>query len=235
MSRTDEVIDGIRAMILEGSLRPGDRLPVEKDLAAELNVSRGSLREGIRALSLLGIVETRQGDGTYVTTLDAQVLLGPMGLAVDLQGGQNARHVHAVRRVLETESAGLAALHTTQEHLAEAEAAVAETEQVLAAGEIDHDRMLAADIAFHRALAAGSGNPVLAAFIEAMAGRTARGRLWRALCQEGAELRTHAEHREILAAVRAGDPDRARARMAVHLLGVEDFLSPPDDRYSSDL
>lgn len=224
MSRTDDVIEGIRAMVLDGTLRPGDRLPVEKELASRLGVSRGSLREGIRALSLLGIVETRQGDGTYVTTLDAGVLLGPMGLAVDLQGDENARHLHAVRRVLEIESAGLAALHGTPEQLAAAERAVARAAELLAAEPVDHDRLLAADLAFHSALAAGTGNPVLAAFIDAMAGRAARSRLSRALSQQGAELRTHVEHSEILAAVTAGDPDRARAHMAVHLLGVEDSL-----------
>src|SRR5690606_28107285 len=90
MSRTVEVVDGIKRMILDGELGPGDRLPVEKDLAEALGVSRGSLREGVRALSILGIVDTRQGDGTYVTSLDPGRLLSPMGFVVDLQGDGSA-------------------------------------------------------------------------------------------------------------------------------------------------
>jgi DNA-binding FadR family transcriptional regulator len=105
MSRTDEVISSIKRMILEGALKPGDRLPVEKELAESLGVSRGSLREGISALSLLGVVNTRQGDGTYVTNLDVTQLLAPMGFVVDLEGRGNARHVHTIRRVLECEAA----------------------------------------------------------------------------------------------------------------------------------
>jgi DNA-binding FadR family transcriptional regulator len=86
MSRTDDVVNGIKHMILAGKLRPGERLPVERELAEALGVSRGPLREGIRALSILGIVNTRQGDGTYVTSLDVSRLLAPMGFVVDLQG-----------------------------------------------------------------------------------------------------------------------------------------------------
>ena len=73
-------------MITTGRLRPGSRLPVEKDLAVELGVSRGSLREGVRALALMGVLETRQGDGTYVTALDPSSLLAPLSVLVDLQG-----------------------------------------------------------------------------------------------------------------------------------------------------
>lgn len=71
ISQTDVVVQGIRSLIVEGKLRPGDRLPVEKDLAGAL-VSRNPLREGVRALSVMGVLETRQGAGTYVTALDSR-------------------------------------------------------------------------------------------------------------------------------------------------------------------
>ncbi|KGM08789.1 FadR/GntR family transcriptional regulator, partial [Cellulomonas carbonis] len=109
MSRTDRVVDGITRMILDGELRAGDRLPVEKDLAAALDVSRGSLREGVRALEALGVLEARQGAGTYVTSLDPSLLVGPLGMVVELQAAGHALPVHEVRRTLETEAAGLAA------------------------------------------------------------------------------------------------------------------------------
>lgn len=107
-------------MVLEGELRPGGRLPVEKELAETLGVSRGSLRKGVRALSILGVLNTRQGDGTYVTNLDVTRLLVPMGFVVDLQGEGQVRHVHAIRRLLECEAARLAATRITDEALDEA-------------------------------------------------------------------------------------------------------------------
>ncbi|MBO1753458.1 FadR family transcriptional regulator [Actinotalea sp. BY-33] len=236
MSRTDRVVDGITAMILDGSLAPGDRLPVEKDLAATLGVSRGSLREGVRALSVLGVVDSRQGDGTYVTSLDPSLLVAPLGLVVELQGAGHALHVHTVRRMLETEVAGLAASNAAGagEALARARAALDSSAATLAArtspaggaaeDPADHEALLEADIAFHRALAEAAANPVLGALVEALAGRTARHRLWRGIAQAGADERTQDEHEAVLDAVLAGDTERARVRMAAHLLEVEDFL-----------
>lgn len=233
MSRTDHVVDGITQMILDGALAAGYRLPVEKDLAAAMGVSRGSLREGVRALTLLGVLDTRQGDGTYVTSLDASLLLGPMGLLVELQGAGNAMHIHTVRRLMETEAAGLAAANVgTPGHNAEvveaaldqARAALDIGAEILAAPDVDHERLLQADVAFHSAIAELACNPVLAALIAAFATRTARVRLWRAIAQEGAEQRTQREHELILQAVMGRDSARARVRMAVHLLDVEEFV-----------
>lgn len=211
-------------MLLDGRLAPGDRLPIEKDLATDLGVSRGSLREGLRALATLGIVDSRQGDGTYITSLDPELLLAPLSFVVDLQGDSDAADFHEVRRVLETESAGLAALRMDTAALARARQVLDDASEILGAAEVDHDALLETDIAFHRVIAASSGNPVLAALVEALASRTARARLWRGLTQEGVEHRTHSEHESIYAALAAGDPERARLRMANHLLEVEDFV-----------
>ncbi|WP_154792414.1 FadR/GntR family transcriptional regulator [Occultella kanbiaonis] len=228
-SRTDHVVTGIARLIIDGDLAAGDRLPVEKDLAARFDVSRGSLREAVRALAALGVVESRQGDGTYVTSLDPALLVGPLGLAVDLQAAGHGAHIHSVRRLLEVEAAGLAAtqgLASTPERsdaVDAIEAAAAMLAEVPPGG-LDRAAFLELDLAFHRAIGAASGNPVLAALIEALAGRTARHRLLRSATEAGVEHRTQAEHEAILSAVTAGDPERARVRMAAHLLAVEDFL-----------
>lgn len=219
------VVDGIKRMLMDGTLAPGDRLPIEKDLGAQLGVSRSSLREGVRALVMSGVLETRQGDGTYVTTLDPQRLLSPISLLVDLNRPENIADLQSVRRVLETEAAGRAALHIRDEELAAAGQVLATMEQLLQHEPIDHDAVMDADIVFHRIIAAASRNSTLAALIEALASRTVRGRLWRAINEEGAEQHTHAEHRAILTALTARDPDAARLRMGAHLLGVEQYLS----------
>lgn len=223
-SQTDVVVQGIKAMIVDGKLTAGDKLPVEKDLAAALGVSRGPLREGVRALSIMGVLETRQGAGTFVTALDPALLLAPMGFVVDLQDRGGAVQLHAVRRVLETEAAAQAAVHIDDEALGGAEAILREAEQQLARKRPDHEALLEADIAFHRLIATASGNAVLAALIEALGGRTVRLRLWRSINQEGADEATHAEHRAVLDALAAHDPDRARVGMAAHLFAVEDYL-----------
>jgi GntR family transcriptional repressor for pyruvate dehydrogenase complex len=223
-SQTDVVIQGIREMILDGELKAGDRLPVEKDLAIRLGVSRGSLREAVRALAILGVVETRQGDGTYVTALDASLLLHPIRFLAELQGPQDAAHLLGVRRVLEPESAARAAVRIDDEQLARLDAVLGEADDALQSDQ-NLESFIAADTEFHRIIARASGNPALAALIEGLIGHTLRARLWRAVEQNDALSQTQAEHHAILDALRRHDPDRARTRMAVHVLGVEDFAA----------
>ena len=82
MSQTDVVVHGIKQMILDGELAPGDQLPIEKDLGPRLGVSLSSLREGVRALSMMGVLESRQGAGTFVTQLDPSMLLANGNISV---------------------------------------------------------------------------------------------------------------------------------------------------------
>ena len=224
-SQTDVVVDGIKRMITSGQLGAGRRLPIEKDLAAELAVSRGSLREGVRALCIMGVLETRQGDGTYVTSLEPSLLLAPVSFMVDLHATGDSSHLQSVRRVLETEAAGRAALTISADTLAAAEAILTSVEPLVnSTSETDHEAIMEADIAFHRIIARASGNPALEALIEALAGRTVRSRMWRAITEEGAVHVTLTEHRAILRALGHHDPDSARLRMGTHLLAVQDFM-----------
>ncbi|MGR0319747.1 FadR/GntR family transcriptional regulator [Agromyces sp. ZXT2-3] len=234
-SRSNVVIDGIRQMITTGELVAGSRLPVERELGARLGVSRGPLREGVRALVVLGVLETRQGDGTYVTSLEPGRLLEPLGMLAELQSPENSVHLLGVRRVLEPEAAAHAALRITDDELAEAGAILDRGEAILAAGDdIDLEATIDVDTEFHRVIANASGNPAFAAIIEALVGRTARARLWRAIHQRGAVHDTQREHRAILDALAAHDPDRARIRMSVHVLGVEDYTERHVDEQPAD-
>ena len=224
VSQTDIVVQGIRQMIVDGRLRPASRLPVEKDLAAALGVSRNPLREGVRALSMMGVLETRQGDGTYVTKLDPSMLLAPLGFVVDLQDGSGTHHLHAVRRILETEAAASASLRIASAELDAAAELLRHNEVELTLEEPNHETVIENDIAFHRIIAEAAGNPVLTALIDALGGRTMRDRLRRSISQPGADETAHREHLSILAALTTHDPDRARTRMAAHLFTVEDYL-----------
>jgi len=229
-SQTDLVMQSIREMLSRGELTAGARLPVEAELATRLGVSRSSLREGVRALAMMGVLDTRQGDGTYVTALDASMLLAPMRFVVDLQPGQHAQEVATVRRVLETEAAARAALRITPEQVAAAREVLDGVAGIADGPRTDDpDRFIEADVAFHRIVAEASGNDVLQALIDALASRTIRTRLWRAVSEQGAVERTHRQHEEILRSLASGDPDRARTAMAFHLMGVEDFTATHDE------
>ncbi len=223
MARTADVVAAIKAMILAGELSAGDRLPTEKDLGARLGVSRGPLREGVSALAAMGVLDTRQGDGTYVTSLEPSLLMESLSFVVDVHNEGGARQFLAVRRVLECEAAALAAMNIDADGLAAAERELADSDAA-AHEPADIERFFAAVVGFHRAVAAGAGNPVLAALIESLSGRTSRARRVRNVVDEGALDRTVAEHRAVLQAIAARDPERARLRMEVHLVAIEDFL-----------
>ena len=104
-------------MILTGELAPGDRLPPEANLAANLGLSRTSLREAVRALTVLGVIDTRQGDASYITSLGPELLLGALGLAVDLQREDAMPDLVAVRRILEPAATAMAASRITVEEI----------------------------------------------------------------------------------------------------------------------
>jgi len=225
-SQTDVVVQDIKAMILRGELHPGSRLPVESELATSLGVSRSSLREGVRALAVMGVLETRQGDGTYVTSLEPSLLMAPVGFVVDLQKGSQVEHISAVRRVLEVEAAGRAALHISEEQVREAEQILDSMGELIEqSGGEDHENIMESDIAFHRVIAKASQNPALEALIEALSSRTVRTRMWRSISVRGATANTQQQHAAILRAIASGDPDRARLMMSFHLFGVEEFAA----------
>src|SRR3989442_5753401 len=108
-SVTDDAIDKIQKLIVSGSWRPGDRLPKESELASQLGLSRNSLREAVRALSQLRVLEVRQGDGTYVSSLEPDLLLESTGFISHLLLGDTAVELYEVRRILEASAAALAA------------------------------------------------------------------------------------------------------------------------------
>ena len=109
MAVTDEAILRIKEMIIAGELAPGDRLPPEKELSDRLGLSRSSLREAVKALEVIRVLDVRRGDGTYVTSLEPRLLLEAMSFVVDLHDDHSVLEIFAVRRILEPAAASLAA------------------------------------------------------------------------------------------------------------------------------
>jgi GntR family transcriptional repressor for pyruvate dehydrogenase complex len=160
---TDEAIEKIKAMIVSGTLRAGDRLPKEADLAAELGLSRSSLREAVRALALMNILDVRQGDGTYVTSLEPTLLLEALSFIVDFHRDATVLELLQVRRILEPAATAMAAERATEAELEDLGKLLDSLGEAPSA-----DEQVAKDQEFHRRIAACSGNTVLSSLVETM-------------------------------------------------------------------
>jgi GntR family transcriptional repressor for pyruvate dehydrogenase complex len=220
MSLTDKAIARIREMIAAGELRPGDRLPPEQRLAAELGLSRNLMREAVKALAAAHVLEIRRGDGTYVTSLEPGLLLRGLGGAVALIQGDSLLELTEVRRLFEPVATGLAATRIGAEELAGVKAHL----DAMHEAREDVERLIRHDAAFHRAVIEATGNQTLACLLEGISSRTLRARVWRGLVDEHSAPNTLAEHRAIYDALAAGDAALAQAAALVHISSTERWL-----------
>jgi GntR family transcriptional repressor for pyruvate dehydrogenase complex len=220
MGVTEEAIDRIRGLVASGEWGPGTRLPREADLAAQLGLSRSSLREAVRALSLIRVLEVRQGDGTYVSSLAPDVLLESTRMATDLLPGRSVLELFEVRRLLEP---GAVALAARRMDAAAKGALKAALDRMFAAGS-DVSELIEADVEFHAILAGAPGNAVLRSLLESISSRTVRARVWHGVADRQALDLARAEHRRIYEAIEAGDPELARAAAMVHIETNERWL-----------
>lgn len=230
MTVTDTAIEKIKAMIVSGSLQPGDRLPVEKVLAAELGLSRNSLREAIRALTVLRILETRQGAGTYVTSLAPSLILDAVSFIVAFHDPRTALEFLDTRRVLESEAAARSSQRMSDDDLGRLERINADLHALAAAEVFDSEAFLRADKQFHRVVAESCGNSALAALVVMLGGQTEPARMLRVAFNEEVATQAAREHDGIVDALRRRDPDRARSRTAGHILNLEDWLERELDK-----
>jgi GntR family transcriptional repressor for pyruvate dehydrogenase complex len=219
MAVTDGAILKIREMILHGELEPGTRLPPEKELAERLGLSRSSMREAVKALEVMRVLDVRQGDGTYVTSLEPRLLLEALSFVVDLHSDDSVLELFAVRRILEGAAVALAATRIDRDtigHLRELTTSVDASTNI--------EGLVAHDLEFHQAIASAAGNSYLASLLDSLSSHTVRARIWRGLTQENAVSRTLTEHETIVAALENGDAELAQALTLVHISGVEQWL-----------
>ena len=221
---TDEAIEKIKEMIVRGELSPGSRLPPEKDLAERLGLSRSSMREAVKALEVIRVLDVRRGDGTYVTSLEPKLLLEAISFVVDLHDDDSLLEIFAVRRLLESHATGLAAQRADEDDLAALEAEIS-----AAAAESDIESLVEHDMRFHSAIARLAGNAYLESLLESLTSQTVRARVWRGLTQAGAVERTLAEHRAILDAIADHDMELAVSTAQVHIAGIERWLRQARD------
>jgi len=196
--------------LLSGILVPGDRIPSERELSRTLGVGRSSVRDALKPLTLLGIIDVRQGDGTYLRATESELLPKAIEWGL-LLGEQSALDLVEARRHIEEALARLAAGRRDEEDLAEMRDLLRRME--LAGSD---DEFIDADMEFHLRVAQAARNNVLAGILTNIRSLI---HVWIRRVTYAADSRTasYAEHVPIMEAVEAGDPDAAAAAMAAHL------------------
>jgi GntR family transcriptional repressor for pyruvate dehydrogenase complex len=224
------VVNHIRSLIENGSLRPGDKIPPEREFAQQLKVSRASLRTGIGYLAAMGLMKVKHGVGTFVADGPAAFGKDSVSMMGALHGFQSWQMFEA-RLLIESNLAALAAERGTEEHYT---ALAEEVAEIFAALESPTE-FLIHDVLFHRIVAQASGNPILAALMETITSSLYEHR--RTTVERAIDLRESAEmHREIFRAIRSRNPEESRRLMEQHLLmaqaaqGMEDSVGRKDGK-----
>ena len=219
MAVTDEAITKIKDMIISGELSAGDRLPPEKELSEKLGLSRSSLREAVKALEIIRVLDVRRGDGTYVTSLEPKLLTEAMTFIVDLHQDESILELFEVRRMLEPAAAATAARLITPQQIAALRATMDNIDELTSV-----ESLVEHDLVFHSLVTAAAGNTYLTSVLDSLSSSTVRARIWRGLTQERAVDRTLSEHAAIIDALERGDTELARSLVTVHISGVEHWL-----------
>ena len=216
----EDIVQQFHSMIRQGTLSHGDRLASERNLAAQFKVSRSSVREAIRSLELQGLVISKRGSGTFVSTENAGSMLALMAAGLNT-GGEALRDIFEMRRVLEPAIAALAAERATEADVAQMWAILEEQQRQIDSGETGVE----ADTAFHFALAAATRNSALNKVVSAVEDILQRSRD-ESLQEPGRPQRSLASHRQILQTIENRDGAGAERAMSHHLEVVEPSSMP---------
>jgi GntR family transcriptional regulator, transcriptional repressor for pyruvate dehydrogenase complex len=213
----EEVARQIERLILT-KLHPGDKLPSERELAEQLRVSRSSIRDAIRSLELVGLVEPRQGAGTVVREISTDSVVNPLSNILVRQQ-QLVTELLDFRKMLEPPLAARAATHAAPEEISEMEEILVHQEQKLTAG----DLAIEEDSEFHYNIALASGNSVVLKVLDVLMDLLRETRE-RSMQVEGRPQKSLAGHRRILAAIKRHDAEAAKAAMRRHIEDVEEIV-----------
>lgn len=202
---------------MSGELQEGDRLPTERELAEQFEVSRTAVREAINALVQRGLVDARPGRGTFVIYGTSQSVKHSLGLMMRIGQAGKSTNLVEIREILEPEIAALAAERATEKHITAMQEAVETMDATLD----DIDAFIEADDRFHLALAEGTQNPLILMLLDPVVGLLHEQRKRISLVSGGPE-RGQYHHKRILKAVVHHDPEAAREAMRAHLRQVRE-------------
>ncbi|MCK4536830.1 MAG: FadR family transcriptional regulator [Desulfuromonadales bacterium] len=221
---SEEIVEQIKGLISSGDLKPGDRVPSERELASMLGVSRPSVREAIMVLDAMGFLVARQGGGTFVRTLTETSIADPLAKLMEKKDPAMLRSLVEVRMGLESWSAYLAAQRADEAEIAEMRRLYAVMEKQAARGGWDSE----IDAEFHYVITAASHNSLqmhILDSIHSLFHTTIQVALMEFYRQEGHIQRLLTHHREIMEAIAAREPELARQKMMEHLAMVEEKMS----------
>jgi GntR family transcriptional repressor for pyruvate dehydrogenase complex len=232
MSAVEKAFHGLRHMIATGRLGAGERIPPEADLCEELGVSRGSLREAVRMLAALGVIEPRHGSGTFVSQLRPEDLISSLNLTFQLLPLPGLLEVYEIRRVLEAHVAAKAAARATPETVETLFSLIEAMEATDDPAEIS-----ACDHRFHAEIARAAGNPSLAALLAVFRARSRKYQVF--TLPQGPDLRRRSDddHRALATAIANRDPGAAAGAAHAHVAQTERWLRelmPPVEEEAED-
>jgi GntR family transcriptional regulator, transcriptional repressor for pyruvate dehydrogenase complex len=210
-----QIVSRLLDLIQQRHLGPGDRLPAERELAASMGVSRSSLREALQALTVLGVTEMRHGTGTYVSSLEPDLLVRHLSFVLSLSEHASDQLFEA-RKVVEPAMAALAARRIDDDALAVLDACLERSEAAIG----DAQAFMEADLELHDAIRVAAGNAVLGRFMESIRAPGLASRR-RTGARRAVHVQSASDHRAIVIALRARDPEAASAAMHRHIENVE--------------
>jgi GntR family transcriptional regulator, transcriptional repressor for pyruvate dehydrogenase complex len=216
----EQIVQQIEDSILKGTLKAGDQLPSERDLALNFGVSRTAVREAVKALHEKGLVEAYSGRGTFITNGTSQAVTQSINLMMKFDQAEGSENLAQVRQILEPEIAALAATRIQEPQLALMREAFSTMNSALK----DPDAYIEADLDFHLALAEAAENPLILSLLDSIVGLLREQRLKIFFHESGPE-RGQYHHARILEAIEKRDPDASRAAMRDHLQQVREDSS----------
>ncbi|MFF1356276.1 FadR/GntR family transcriptional regulator [Streptomyces sp. NPDC058297] len=218
-SVVDVAISRLKKRIESGEFAPGQRLPPETALANELELSRPSLREAVRALAMAGVLDVRRGDGTFVTDLRPDRLLRAIGSFLDLANDTGLDEMLECRKVIEPGATALAATRIDAATLDGLQQRIEHMRTLT-----DPEELVREDLAFHADIVAATGNRTLESLLSSVTQQTARARIWRALVKSDVHAWTHEQHMDIYRALRAHDSLAAFTAANRHVNDVDAWV-----------
>src|ERR1700730_13917603 len=213
----EQIVQQIEESIVKGTLKAGDQLPAERELAQRFGVSRTAVREAVKALREKGLVEAYSGRGTFITDGTSQVIRQSLDLMARIGQQEGSVHLSELRQMLEPQIAVLAAARIEEQLLATMREAVVVMDRSLH----DPDAYIEADLDFHLALAEAVGNPLILSLLDSIVGLL-REQRWRVFDVDGGPERGQFHHKLILEAIEQRDPEKTRAAMRDHLQQVRE-------------
>ncbi|WP_088189525.1 FadR/GntR family transcriptional regulator [Desulfosporosinus sp. FKA] len=219
----EQIVDQISQLVIDGHLKPGDRLPSERELVDRFKVSRSSIREAVSALELMGLIEVRSGEGMYIRQVNVDSVVAPLAWMLFIEKDSDLE-LYEARKVLEVQAAGLAAERAEEDEIAEMhkhlELMRTDLQLERTGEEADHN--------FHYCIAKATHNKILIRLMNTISDtmritlKTSRNIL---ASDRNKPRRLYDEHFAIYEAIRLHDIEQAQKLMLDHLVGVENELA----------